>query len=420
MGFLVLPEWQFLSGAEVGNQHSVLSGTPWPGGRGGAAYWRNSQGHLYMFGGFGIDHTPTEQPHLLDDLWFLNTTSLQWTPILIPDGKLSPSARRGAVACGVGDMMLMIFGGEGPQGIQLQDTWAYNLKKGYWIALNSGIGSPNMTVPPGRTDPLLWCGRNLVIYGGHGPHGQRLADMWEISLRDLKWRPLNHDTHTHNQPSVTTEAVSWLSRNGSQYTWYLANGCVVWVYNRHSQTWSQVPRNPDSDCAPAVSGSATWWDPDKQLWLYGGEQSPDQPVSDLWSYNLTSHCWRHHGNITARGSQGRHMTARSHSVSWGTQGRKYLFGGVGLDGRGQLSYLSDLWVLTSPQATVTIHSKTVHITGLATFLISLTTFGGLVMVVGAGFCMKKYLWDYPRHRPSKEYNVKYSPLQDDGTLDFDM
>jgi hypothetical protein len=43
------------------------------------------------------------------------------------------------------------------------------------------------------------------------------------------------------------------------------------------------------------------------------------------------------------------------------------------------------------------------------FLMVLLTFGGVVMLVGAGFCMKK-MTDYPRHHPTDKFRVSYTKL----------
>ena len=77
-------EWTWVSGNNVVNQEGtygtqgIASPSNVPGARYLAASWIDSQGKLWLFGGFGCDST-TANFSYLNDLWKFDPTTLEWT-----------------------------------------------------------------------------------------------------------------------------------------------------------------------------------------------------------------------------------------------------------------------------------------------------------------------------------------------------
>jgi N-acetylneuraminic acid mutarotase len=99
----------------------------------------------------------------------------------------------------------------------------------------------------------------------------------------------------------------------------------------------------------------SWTDSSGNLWLFGGQESDNGFLNDLWEFNPAAKTWTWvSGNNTANAS-GFYGTlgvpsasnapgAREGSVSWtDSSGNLWLFGGVGCDSSCFAEALNDLW-----------------------------------------------------------------------------
>jgi len=141
-------QWTWVSGSSTANAVGVYGspGNPTtatvPGGRSPAAFWVDSTGNFWMFGGNGI--TASATLNLLNDLWQFNPTSKLWTWISGSDsggaagvyGTLGtgaagdvPGARAGSASWIDSTGNLWLFGGQGvasaAAGAELNDLWEY-------------------------------------------------------------------------------------------------------------------------------------------------------------------------------------------------------------------------------------------------------------------------------------------------------
>jgi len=141
-------EWAFVTGGTaanlVGNYGSLgnASSVTVPGGRAQAAFWVDSTGNFWLFGGNGSTAPATSG--LFNDLWQFNPTAKQWTWISGSSsggaagvyGTLGtaaagnvPGARAGAASWIDGTGNLWLFGGQGSvsplAGAELNDLWEY-------------------------------------------------------------------------------------------------------------------------------------------------------------------------------------------------------------------------------------------------------------------------------------------------------
>ena len=77
-------EWTWMSGSDIGSQHGVYgkkgtaASSNVPGARGGSISWVDSQGKLWLFGGWGKGST-SDSDGPLNDLWTHDPASSEWT-----------------------------------------------------------------------------------------------------------------------------------------------------------------------------------------------------------------------------------------------------------------------------------------------------------------------------------------------------
>uniref|UniRef100_A0A0C9SAW8 TSA: Wollemia nobilis Ref_Wollemi_Transcript_1584_1925 transcribed RNA sequence n=1 Tax=Wollemia nobilis TaxID=56998 RepID=A0A0C9SAW8_9CONI len=91
-------------------------------------------------------------------------------------------ARRGAHAgCFAGNNRIVVYGGIGPDGLRLNDTWMLDLTEGRqpcWQEIETLL-SP----PPRSGHTLTWIGGNrMVLFGGRGTHFEVLNDVWMFDM----------------------------------------------------------------------------------------------------------------------------------------------------------------------------------------------------------------------------------------------
>ena len=163
-------QWTWIAGidtvtgqgaAGVYGTRGTADAANYPGGRNAGATWMDASGHVWLFGGLGIDSTGTFG--FLNDLWMYTTTTNQWTWVS-------------------GDKT--IVNQPGPGG-----TFG---TKGTAAADNT---------PGGRYAMATWIDSNgnLWLLGGQGPDSEggfgKLDDLWKFDPVTKQWTWMNgHNT----------------------------------------------------------------------------------------------------------------------------------------------------------------------------------------------------------------------------------
>jgi len=185
-----------------------------PVGRAGASYWSDGKGNVWIFGGFGFDTTKAEGP--LNDLWFFNSSTGQWSLIngsvtvagsggnygqqAVPLASNAPPGRSLSAWWTDSQGNLWLFGGtnnnawfpnSSPQFQNLfNDLWEFKPASKTWIWIGGSKG-PGSTAPPGaspgaRTGAAVWprSFSNAWLFGGLGTVSPLqesivLFDMWD-------------------------------------------------------------------------------------------------------------------------------------------------------------------------------------------------------------------------------------------------
>jgi N-acetylneuraminic acid mutarotase len=191
------------------NWTSVASTGNVPSARYGAAYWTDSSGNFWLFGGLDQPDSMTEQGSFLNDLWQFIPTNNTWTRVSggtgvnangvygtqgVPASGNAPGARRWAVSWIDSSGNFWLFGGDGydSRGTVgfLNDLWKFSTTTQEWtwvsgssIAGASGVygtfGVPSTSNMPGaRGSSVEWidANGNLWLFGGQSI--EDFNDLW--------------------------------------------------------------------------------------------------------------------------------------------------------------------------------------------------------------------------------------------------
>lgn len=342
---------------------SVPAVTNKPGGREGAASWKDPAGNFWLFGGDGHDNNGNSGP--LCDLWKYTVANNQWTfvngnntfaqitvygPIGIPTFTAKPGSRHGSASWTDASGNLWLMGGYGYDGSgigYLNDLWKYTIGTDQWTWMNGGntcfspgvygtLGVPASTNTPGsRMNAVTWTdgSGNLWLFGGYGT----TTSSTTIGSLDDVWR-----------------------YNVANNTWTWMKGSMLKDLNGvYGTLGTAAPTNN-----PGSRSLATGWiDGTGNFWMFGGN-GYDQTSSistgmlnDLWKYNMNTSEWTWiKGTNTidqpgVYGTQGIGTQAnipggRSGSMTWkDVADNVWLFGGKGYSGTSGpgVGSLNDLW-----------------------------------------------------------------------------
>ncbi len=258
--------WTFVSGATLANQGGVYgtpgtaSGTNAPGGRHEAAGWTDASGNLWMFGGEGQDgNTPPTPNGVLNDLWFYNIASAEWTFVAgsttanqtgdyPAQTVVGPNTTTGAAStCGL-SAGLTVMGNVVCSPVTLSGAF-----------------------PGSRWGASSWvdAGGNFWLFGGWGLDST--GTNGNGALNDL-W------VYTPNATPSQPGTWAWVkgSNTGSQ------NGIYGSLIRPYATYYLFTPGGR--------SNATHWVDSQGQLWLFGGEgydstsTTGNGYLNDMWRY----------------------------------------------------------------------------------------------------------------------------------------
>jgi hypothetical protein len=230
--------WIWRGGSNLANQ---LNSATVPGGRWGAASYKDSAGNVWMFGGQGYDSAG--QIGLLNDLWKYNTTTNAWT--LVSGGTTgNQNGVYGTQGTGAA--------GNAPGGRQTAVLWV-DLSGNTWLFGGFGLDSAGTS---GTTGP-----GSLQI-------GSVLNDLWKFDPVAGQWTWVSGSNLANQNGVYGTQGISNATTNAAPT-------------NVPGSRW----------------GSMGWVNPDGNLFLFGGfgyGSNGTQPtgfLNDVWEYQLSTGEW---------------------------------------------------------------------------------------------------------------------------------
>tara|TARA_R110001606_G_C15403849_1_gene653773 strand:+ start:1039 stop:9429 length:8391 start_codon:yes stop_codon:yes gene_type:complete len=344
--------WTWLSGGSDLDQSGLYSGenSHFPGARINSIVWIDSDGALWLFGGFGRDANGTEG--YLNDLWKWDGNDWIWMDgsdevgqvgvygqVEVANADNYPGARAYAASRKDSDGNVWVFGGVGfhESGFgQLNDLWVWDGSNWVWKS-GSKVGNALSTYgtifepsasnsPSGRHGSALGIDVDggILMFGGTGKDeagsSGYLRDIW-------KW-----------------DESGWAWQGGEK----LRNLPGNYIQKGESTATG----------APGARGlSSTWFDETGRLFIYGGNgysnTSETHWLNDFWSWEDSEWTWRggfptlvKSGNFGTKGAAtpGAFPSGRSSSSGWmDPSGAIWIFGGYGTDKNGEQGPLNDMW-----------------------------------------------------------------------------
>ena len=354
-----------------------------PGARDGGVTWTDTNGNLWMFGGFmGYSAQHPTVGDFSNELWKYSPASGQWTWV---GGSSTP--------CAAG-----VYGNQG-------------------VAAAANV--------PAARNAIRWtdASGNFWMYGGGGcaPSTDTFilyADLWKYSPASGQWTWVGGSNSTSgsvppvygtknvaataNTPGVRVGAVAWTDTNGNVLMFGGFSGNLnndLWEYLPANNEWAWIGGAnvvnqkgvygvmgvADSANVPgARSGAASWVDSQGNLWMFGGfgydfTGGISAYLNDLWKYSSSSGQWTWVGGADAASATGVYGTqgvaaasnvpgARTTAISWmDASGNLWLLGGEAPDiTTNSIRHLNDLWKYSpsSGQWTWVAGSSTFDATGV--------------------------------------------------------
>jgi len=424
-----------LQGSNEGNQHSIIETLPsasllqTPGARADAVTWCDEAGHVWLFGGEGYDDdTSSTQSKLLNDLWLLNSSRLEWN--LMHNGRIQstfsayhgesknslkteahqngtdtvPEPRKGAASCGVHGIVFVIFGGVDSQANSLTDTWIYLIEKARWLPLSED-GSQLVYPPTPWSTTISWCHLDALYVIGNST--DYIPQMWKFSLRTLKW----------SDESLSLELLQHCPNGSLQSTQRsTANDIsVVWNATFYLYQWLIVHSDNDSliisidlkrwPSFPSTKFTDDWYSR-PMLWaelnsFYMQNAICNSPaILQCGDINGQS-CKFHKTYQITSGTLW--PKQRIHSSSWFYNGNIYIFGGRAVFHDSEI-FFNDLYML-HPSYSIDSHNVVL----LLSFAIA------VVAVILSGlsiFCILRCCDYHQGRKKSRELRIRYMPLRD--------
>jgi N-acetylneuraminic acid mutarotase len=365
-------QWNWVSGLVNAGQPGVYgtkgtgSTSNYPGGRDSAAFWIDSSGNLWLFGGEGYASGAGAWGYL-NDLWEYTPSSSQWTWVsgastIDSSGHYGtegtgstnnhPGGRTNTVGWNDGSGNFWIFGGWGLDSAgdlsELNDLWKYTVSNSRWTWISGasavgawgsygtkGTGSTSNT-PGARQQMAGWIdsSANLWVFGGYGydsvGNSNSLNDFWKFTPSSTKW------------------------------TWVSGSSLV-----NSDGTFGTQGAGSTSNIPSARDANTFFKDGSGNFWLFGGDGYDSVGnigmLNDLWKYVPATSQWTWvAGSSTANpsgvyGTKGTGSTsntpgARYQSAMWADpSGNPWILGGYGFNpaySNGYQTELNDLWQYT--------------------------------------------------------------------------
>jgi N-acetylneuraminic acid mutarotase len=380
-----------------------------PGGRVDASSWTDSSGHLWLFGGWGVDASGNGGN--LNDLWEFNPSTDEWAWMggsqsvdqfgvygtLGTYATGNTAGGRSSASSWIDNSgNFWLFGGNGVDqsgnsGRLLNDLWEFNPSANEWrwmggsstVPSNASglpgvygiLGTPAAGNIPGSrysASSSSWTDSSghLWLYGGYGVDANGnygyLTDFWEFNPSTDEW--------------------AWMGGDSSAPTgWYCppfisGNSCYCPPTAEYGTLGVPAPE----DSPGGLSFASTWTDSNGKFWLFAGQPvcaSITVALNDLWEFDPSMNEWAWMGgsrSIPQNGVYGALGTpvagnvpgVRYSASSWtDASGNFWLFGGYGADSTGDfglvpnVGYLNDMWEFQpvapyTPAATPVFHVAT--------------------------------------------------------------
>jgi hypothetical protein len=365
-------KWTWIRGDTVTTQYYLpaygskgnASNANTPGPRQKGAAWTDSNGDLWLFGGYNFYRSGLNAYGVaLNDLWKYATLNNLWTWMGgdssinnkhsygikgVAASSNQPTVRQKAITWKDNNGDFWLFGGIASplQSSGFADLWRFSPKTGLWTWISGdssnigtgvygtlGVAAP-ANKPGTRSDGTGWTDNkgNLWMFGGAGPMGN-YNDLWKYN--------------------ISTDLWTWVAGDNR-----ISIGIGPYLNPNYGQKGVSSNGNPGGRY-----GSLGWTDSSGNFWLFGGSANlynGSHSYNDLWEYSpATGWIWVSGDNFADQpgmyGSPGVATTtnkpgARNGALAWTDASNSlYFFGGnvdtttFSSNNPSSYKYFNDVW-----------------------------------------------------------------------------
>lgn len=302
---------------------------------------------------------------------------------LEPDTAPAPRFNVGLAA--TDDGRVLLFGGRGTDGVRLADTWVYDVEANTWTEL-----SPPAAPSARDAHALAHVGGGVfVLFGGNltnGPDESPQGDTWTFDLAAEAW--------TEQMPATAPPARFQHGMvEAGDGTAILYGGRVdfgvelsdTWAYDAATETWTDLAPlaspGPRSAFALAFDGAGT-------LVQVGGTVESSAITDETWRYDVAGNEWTM-GAAAGLGAQFTNAAAWLEAGVIVTSGKTDIFGEP-MPGTWVYDATADAWSDVTPKSEPAprFAHRMVFVGGDKAIL-----FGGLLVNVGPGSAVDE-TWEY--------------------------
>lgn len=349
---------EFISGSKTNRSSGIYESSQpsenTPGSREEAASWKDDDGNLWLFGGYGVDSAG--EIGYLGDLWKFNPQTRIWT--WISGSKLknpfgvyaglssSPGGRSNAATWVDLDGNFWLFGGNGvdseSRAGDLNDLWKYDVTNNKWAFVTGsdkiyGVGvyeGDEPLVPSSRYNAMEWADSNgdFWLFGGNGQadvFGEwgHLNDLWKYTHSTGNWTweggekavgSIGNYDGPDYMPRARRGGAVWVAdadhiylyggiyESATTFNEYILND--FWKLNMQTKEWTFISGNRSSSHRARYeegnqypgsrSDTIHWKDSAGDLWLAHGTgydlidfDYMDYYFENFWKYNIETNQW---------------------------------------------------------------------------------------------------------------------------------
>lgn len=342
-------QWTLVAGPHRANEPGKYSEEIlYPGVRYGSASWSDTQGDLWLFGGWGV--TSSRVSGYLNDLWRFDVSESTWELVggtgdyLDESGMyngpvLHPGSRWETTVWADGSGMVWVFGGvgygtTGDDNYRLNDLWRLDTTTRAWSQISgsgdfqdeNSVVTGELATPGSRNGAAGWMDGdgNLWLFGGQGyddvlNDNEYLNDLWKYDTATMQWVMVAANNTPGSQHGVYTGATEWPGARQSGAVW--VDGGYMYLFGGTGY---------------AAAGEDGW-------------------LNDLWRYSAAGNVWEFLGGNTTIDAHGVYAGGavqpggrRSAVAQAVAENSVLVFGGAGFGESGGSSFLNDLLRLTLP------------------------------------------------------------------------
>lgn len=242
---------------------------------------------------FGGDNVSSQ----FDDTWKFDAALSRWSQITVNGQK--PDTRFGHCMISIDNDRILMFGGmkNNPGIIYYGDTWIFDCSNNTWTELSLS------TAPSARSFFSMAknsAANKVILFGGQDSNG-KLQDTWIFDINASTWSIRAPATH----PSARKGAAMASDGNNAIYLFGGMNSGNselndIWVYDTASNAWTD--RNPSGTLPPVRRDHGFIYDSLNSRFLaFGGQRDNGSTLyNDAWYYSPSLNRWNT-GNDTASG-----------------------------------------------------------------------------------------------------------------------